>query len=241
MLACIISLISSSFPTYHAACRYRYNEQPMTSLQCNPYALGSLIMTCEVLRGRSEEEIDIEWVFRAEDSQFSRLLSSTSNKFTINQNEFSLTIQRGQIRVDFLDDNDAGWYACQIRFPRNGTFASSSQALQLDRRDAFRERRFPTCLPFEGQSVMELTCALQETVSIGDGVGIGPSDIDPRLGGGGGGGSDDRDDGDGGIADSDSLVLWSIVGGVGLLIVIALVTIFAFFLFRCISRMRSNY
>ena len=194
-------------------------------------------MDCEVLRGREEEEIDIAWVFITAGDTFSRLLSNTdNNKFTINEVDFPPTIQRSQLRVDFLNDDDAGCYACQVRFRRNDTFALSSQTLRLDTRDVFRDIPSNSCLPFEVQSVMEPACAVEETVSIGDGVSIGPSDN--TCFGGDGGGSGNGGDGAGGIPDSDSLVIWSTVGGILLLVIILVIVLI---ILVCLFSRRSKY
>lgn len=125
-------------------------------------------MECEVLLRRTEELIDIVWAFQSSETTFRGILRGSGNKYTITEGFSSPLTQRSRLRVDFLNDDDAGWYACQIRF-LNGTFARASQALQLGSSNIFRGRVSP-CSPFEAQSVREETCALEGNV--GDGIDL---------------------------------------------------------------------
>ena len=208
-------------PLLYVACRYRYTKQPLRNPQCNPYDSGSLIVDCEVERGRTERDIDILWVFQSSENLLSEILTSSNNKYTISERIVRPSVDSSQLRVDFLNDGDAGRYACQIQFPDNGTLAPAGQALQLDRAEVFRaQTNLPPCSMSIGQFEEEETCALEEFMSIGSGVLLFPGEAilppgrpEPRTesNGGGGGGT---------------FTLWIIVGAIGLFIVLLFLLVF---------------
>ena len=130
-----------------------------------------------MLLRRAEELIDIVWVFQSAETTFRGILRGSGNKYTITPGLSALT-QRSRLSVDSLNDDDAGWYACQIQF-RNNTLASASQALQLVSSNMFSAvQRLNPCLQFEAQSVREETCALEGNI----GGGVGLFDIDTSKG-----------------------------------------------------------
>ena len=177
-------------------------------------------MDCEVTRGRTERDIDILWVFQSSETMLIEILTSSNNKYTISERIVRPSVDSSQLRVDFLNDGDAGRYACQIQFPNNGTLAPASQALQLDRAEVFRaQTNLPPCSTSVGQFEEEEKCALEEFMSIGSGVLLFPGEANPPPHPTEPRSPEPRTEGNGG-GDGTSTVLWIIVGAVGLCIVL---------------------
>ena len=190
-------------------------------------------MDCEVERGRTERDIDILWVFQSSENLLSEILTSSNNKYSISERIGRPSVDSSELRVNFLNDGDAGRYACQIQFPNNGTLAPAGQALQLDRAEVFRAlSNLPPCSTSMGQSEEEETCALEEFMSIGSGVLLFPGEANLPPGR-----PEPRTESNGGGGDGTSTVLWIIVGAVGLFIVLLfLLVFFIVFLYNCVCQ-----
>lgn len=147
-------------------CTYRYTQQPPTSLQCNPYSTGLLILECEVSRDREAQTIEILWVFINGTEQINApepiILNDIDmeEKYTIDQT-FDISIDRSKLTVNMLDDLDSGQYFCMARFP-NDSVTSPSQKLRLFTSEVFRASRPVPCSQSDGQTEVLEMCTLIE-------------------------------------------------------------------------------
>lgn len=177
-------------------------------------------------------EIDILWVFQSSRTLLSEILGS-SNKYTITEGITRPSVDSSQIRVDFLNDGDAGRYACQIQFRNNGTLAPASQALQLDMAEVFRAQSLPPCSTSLGLVEEEETCAIEEFTSIGAGVPLFPAESNPNPRPPSSGTESNGNDG----GDNGSIVVWIILGSVTLFVVLVLILCTSvIFLYNCICQ-----
>ena len=97
-------------------CAYTCQEQPPTHLECNPYPNNRLILSCVV---RGPNLVSIDWFWEPLNTRQPQRLPSTQNKYSL-VTQFSASQSRSQLRVQQLNDNDAGWYYCQGNLS-NGT------------------------------------------------------------------------------------------------------------------------
>ena len=103
-----------------SGCAYTYQEQPLTNLECNPYPNNRLSLSCEV-RGPAQVAFSIVWYWEPLNNQQSQRLSASKYGFTLSSSiDTSSRVYRSQLRVQQLNDNDAGWYYCQGNLS-NGT------------------------------------------------------------------------------------------------------------------------
>ena len=107
-------------------CAYTYEEQPLTNLECNPYPNNRLILSCAV---RGPNLVSIDWFWEPLNTRQPQRLPSTQNKYSL-VTRFIMSQSRSQLRVQQLNDNDAGWYYCQVELS-NGTLLTPSNRLFL--------------------------------------------------------------------------------------------------------------
>ena len=112
-------------------CAYTYQEQPLTNLECNPYPNNRLILSCAV-RGPAQVAFSIVWYWQPLNNQHPQRLSETSKYGFRTSSSIGGSSQAfsSQLRVQQLNDNDAGWYYCQGNLS-NGTLLTPSNRLFL--------------------------------------------------------------------------------------------------------------
>ena len=210
------------------ACRYRYTQQPVRDLQCNPYTTGQLRLACEVSFSSRDPGVQLQWVILPageddDDDDQSVIVvdqSTFSSKYTVTPNIFS-SLVRSEISVGSFQGADAGSYYCQVRF-ENGSLAMPSQRLDVFVEEVYESLRLGAC-SLQVQSVRDELCALVGEVGEGEPLpgartttttAADDDDGNPGNGGGGGGGND------------VDVVLWAVLGGVGVFIFLAVVLVF---------------
>ena len=113
-----------------SGCAYTYEEQPLTHLECNPYPNSELILSCEV-QGPAQLSFNIVWYWDPLNNQQSQRLSASKYGFSASSSiNASSRAFSSQLRVQQLNDNDAGWYYCQGNLS-NGTLLTPSNRLFL--------------------------------------------------------------------------------------------------------------
>ena len=137
-----------------SGCAYTYEEQPLTNLECNPYPNNRLILSCAV---RGPNLVSIDWFWEPLNTRQPQRLPSTQNKYSL-VTQFSVSQSRSQLRVQQLNDNDAGWYYCQGNLS-NGTLLILSNRLFLAVQSEYTGALNATTCPVETQSTREPTCA----------------------------------------------------------------------------------
>ena len=142
-----------------SGCAYTYQEQPLTNLECNPYPNNRLSLSCEV-RGPAQVAFSIVWYWEPLNNQQSQRLSASKYGFTLSSSiDTSSQVYRSQLRVQQLNDNDAGWYYCQgnlsngtLLIPSNRSFLAIESEYTSDIVNA------STC-PDRAQTTREPSCA----------------------------------------------------------------------------------
>ena len=196
----------------------------MCDLQCSPYTAGRLRLACEVSFSSREQRVDLQWVIQsAEGAQPVRVVhqSAFSSKYTVTPNAFS-SLVRSEISVASFQSTDAGSYFSQIRL-ENGTLAMPSQRLDVFVEDVYDSLGLGAC-SLQEQSVRDELCALVGEIGDGEplpGIPITTTDADVADDGNQGNGNQ----GDGGGSDGD-VVLWAVLGGVGVFIFLAVMLVF---------------
>ena len=143
-------------------CAYTYQEQPLTNLECNPYPNNKLILNCGV-RGPAQVAVSIVWYWEPLNNQQPQRLSVTSSKYNLITRPPSLTFNSrallSQLRVQQLNDSDAGLYFCQTELS-NGTQLTPSNRLFLAVQSVYASDVFnvSTC-PDRAQTTREPSCA----------------------------------------------------------------------------------
>ena len=148
-------------PGESEGCSHRYILQPLRNLQCDPYIMGHLILDCEVTYDPTERAVELVWVFQplVEDgTSVAMELSNDDSKYIITP-ERAISLDRSRLRVNNLNDSDAGSYACQILFA-NESVAMLSQQLDLFHSDVFAALRSPPCQQSVAHSESLMTCAV---------------------------------------------------------------------------------
>ena len=116
-----------------SGCAYTYQEQPLTNLECNPYPNNRLILNCEV-QGPAQLSFSIVWYWNPLNNQQPQRLSDTRSKYNLITRHPSsasgFRVHSSQLRVQQLNDNDAGLYFCQGNLS-NGTLLTPSNRLFL--------------------------------------------------------------------------------------------------------------
>ena len=141
---------------------YRYEEQPRTNLECNPYPNNDLRLVCEVV-GPNQVAFSIVWNWEpsVNPGQTESLPSNSlpSDKYDV-QNQAhvrnSQFHQRSQLRVLQLTDSDAGRYFCQAELG-NDTQPTPSNKLLLNMQSVYTN--LPRCSSSTAQSIMSTSCA----------------------------------------------------------------------------------
>lgn len=112
-------------------CRYRYTEQPLTVISCNPYSNNKLTTRCALTTATNEEYIDfLRWDFVDESGNIHELDGDrTGGKYTITETKEGSSIT-SRLIVNDLRSSDRGSYYCQAQFS-NGTSLQRSQELNL--------------------------------------------------------------------------------------------------------------
>ena len=138
-----------------------YVEQPLTSLECNPYPNNRLILNCDV-QGPVQMAFGVVWYWEPINSPHPQRLSSTS--------KYDLTIRPGnvgtdsrthgsQMRVQQLNDSDAGLYYCRGNLS-NGTLLTPSNKLLLAKWSVYSNDLVDASdCPAEAQTTREPSCA----------------------------------------------------------------------------------
>ena len=140
-------------------CVYTYQEQPLTNLECNPYLNNKLILSCEV-QGPLQIAFVIVWYWKPLTSQQPQRLSDIS-KYDFNVGStFSgnRRAQRSQLRVQHLNDNDAGWYFCLGNLS-NGTLLTPSNRLFLAVQSEYTSALNASTCPDRALSTSVPSCA----------------------------------------------------------------------------------
>ena len=112
---------------------YRYEEQPRTNLECNPYPNNELTLVCEVVGPNQFSTIVWIWEPLINPQQTQRLLPSSKYEFQDQASADAGNPQfhlRSQLRVLQLTDSDAGRYFCQAALS-DGTLLTPSDKLLL--------------------------------------------------------------------------------------------------------------
>ena len=112
-------------------CRYRYTEQPLTVISCNPYSNNKLTTRCDLTIATNEEYIDfLRWDFVDESGNIKKLNGDrTGGKYTITETKEGSSVT-SRLIVNNLRSSDRGSYYCQAQFS-NGTSLQRSQELNL--------------------------------------------------------------------------------------------------------------
>ena len=118
-------------------CAYTYQQQPPKTLECNPYPNRRLILNCEI-KGPNQWSFSILWYRKSRNNQQPQRLSGprdSSSKYSLQSDPPTTTTNfrahRSQLRVQRLNDSDAGWYFCQGNLS-NATLLTPSNMLLLD-------------------------------------------------------------------------------------------------------------
>ena len=143
-------------------CVYRYEEQPRTNLECNPYPNNDLRLVCEVV-GPNQVTFSIVWNWEpsVNPGQTESLPSNSlpSDKYDVQNQAHVRNSQfhrRSQLRVLQLTDSDAGRYFCQAELG-NDTQPTPSNKLLLNMQSVYTN--LPRCSSSTAQSIMSTSCA----------------------------------------------------------------------------------
>ena len=146
-------------------CVYRYEEQPRTNLECNPYPNNVLRLVCEVV-GPNQLLFSIVWNWEplVNPGQTERLPSNSlpGDKYNVQDQGLTPDVQnsqfhrRSQLRVLQLNDSDAGRYFCHVELS-NGTQLTPSNKLLLSIQSVYTN--LSTCLSSTAQSIRSTSCA----------------------------------------------------------------------------------
>jgi len=115
-------------------CVYRYEEQPQTNLECNPYLNNELRLACRVEGPTSLTFTFIRWFWEPLNTQQLQRLNQSTGKYEITQQPRTTTSfreMRSRLGVLQLNDSDAGRYFCQAGLS-NGTLLTPSNELILN-------------------------------------------------------------------------------------------------------------
>ena len=122
-----------SFCADTSGCAYKYVEQPLMNLECDPYPNEELILNCYI-QGPFQQAFGIVWYWKPRNNPSPQKLSPTSSKYDIKlRNRLSTANFRTHgslLRVQQLNDSDAGLYYCRGNLS-NGTLLSPSNKLFL--------------------------------------------------------------------------------------------------------------
>ena len=182
MLHCcweILSLCINVISAGTSECPYTYWEQPLTSLECNPYPNNQLILNCEV-RGPPLMAFDVVvWYWEPINNPQPQILSSTSKYIIITNRPGNVGTnyrsRNSQMRVKQLNDSNAGWYYCRGNLS-NGTLLTPSNKLLLANRSVYSSDDFnPSTCPDRAQTTREPSCA---SITTDDSLTIGTQSPD---------------------------------------------------------------
>ena len=123
-----------SFSVDTSECVYRYEEQPPTNLECNPYLNDMLVLVCNVEGPTQLAFTPFRWYWVPLNTQQIRRLNESRDKYRITQQAITPTSSRGlrsQLGVLQLNDSDAGRYFCRAGLS-NGTLLTPSNELILN-------------------------------------------------------------------------------------------------------------
>ncbi len=144
--------------TVTGPCRYLYTEQPPTDLNCNPYPVNALRLSCAVTYSDRELPVTLKWIYRPNSNTQTPMTITESDKYKINPSVTSGRI-RSTLEIKTLTNTDAGSYSCQAEFT-NGSRTGESQRLNLFTESVFTNLRYPECVRFS-ESTTEQKCAGQ--------------------------------------------------------------------------------
>ena len=154
--------------TVTGPCRYLYTEQPPISLDCNPYPVNVLRLSCAVDYSESELPVTLKWIYRPNSNSQTPVTITESDKYRINPSVTSDRI-RSTLEIKTLTNRDAGSYSCQAEFT-NGSRTDESQRLNLFTTAVYTNQQLPTCSQFQFRFSTTQKCA-DNTSSGGDNGG----------------------------------------------------------------------
>ena len=141
-------------------CAYTYEEQPLTSLECNPYPNSELILRCNI-QGPPQMAFIIVWYWQPSNNQQPQRLSDTRKydlQTTSRRVASNYRVHGSQVRIQHLNDNDAGWYFCTGNLS-NGTQLTPSNKLFLVMQSVYTDVVNASTCPDRAQTTRVRSCA----------------------------------------------------------------------------------
>ena len=153
-----------------SGCAYTYQAQPLKTLECNPYQERELRLYCEI-RGPDKLAFNILWYWKQRNNQPPQRLSGPENNPSTKYNlrsRFSsasnFQVHGSQLRIQQLNDRDAGLYYCQGNLS-NGTLLAPSNMLNLTIHSEYTSA--PNCSDDEVHTTRKASCATDDSATVG--------------------------------------------------------------------------